>query len=133
MIEWIVKGNAGRKSNIGRKEVVISINKDGLDAKGNERRKIAIRFTNESVKKASQTGFVRVGVDKDTKRIYFSSAQQKDGYQLTTATRKGTPNSVTITVVDIEKWKSYVGEYNMKKDLTNDLYYIDVPAKEVES
>lgn len=133
MIEWIAKGNAGRRSTIGRKEVVISINKDGLDAKGNERRKVAIRFTNESVKKASQTDFVRVGVDKEKKRIYFSSASKKDGYQLTAATRKGTPNSVTITVVDIEKWKSYVGEYNMKKDLTNDLYYIDVPAKEVES
>lgn len=124
----IIKNNVG-KSTIGRKEVAIRINKSGLSAIGKQRYAVAVRFTEESAKKASQNGYVAVEIDDETMRLYFVTASKEEGYKLTASTRKGANTSITFTVDNIEGWRRYVGDYDLHKDVSDGTYYIDLPNK----
>ena len=82
MIHEITKTNKGRGA-IGRKEVALRINKSGLSADGEQRYVVAIRFTEDAHKKATSTGYIKLGVDDEYNRFYFFTAKQSEGFKLT--------------------------------------------------
>lgn len=129
MREKIKKNNAGRGA-VGRKEVALRINKSGLSADGTQRYVIAVRFTDESYKKASNTEYVLPEIDFDESRLYFVAATREEGYKLTNSSKSGTYKSITFSVNNIAKWKGFVGDYDLLKDRNSGDYYIDFSKKE---
>lgn len=127
----IVKSYVGR-STIGRKEVAIRVNKSGLSANGTQRYVVAIRFTPDSVRKASNNNYVAIEIDDEQKRLYFVTASKEEGYKLTASTSKRAHTSISFTVDDIEEWRTYIGDYDFKKDISDGTYYIDLPSAKGE-
>lgn len=123
----IVKNYVGR-STIGRREVSIRVNKSGLSAGGVQRYAVAVRFTAESSRKASNNGYVAVEIDDEMRRLYFVTASKEEGYKLTASSRNGENTSIAFTVDNIEKWREYIGDYDLKKDTSDGSYYIDLPV-----
>lgn len=107
------------------KEIRIRINKSGLTANGQQRWSIAVRFNPESQKKASETGFIRFGIDRNNMRIYFIPASHENGFKF--SGKNDCCKTVTFTIYDVDSWCGVVGNYNLKKDVDKGLYYIDVP------
>lgn len=118
--ERIMKSSVGRGMN--RKEVALRVNKSGLNAAGEQRWAIALRFAFDSYKKASDSDWVAVDIDKDEKKLFFITGDSKTGYKLC-----GNANvkTITINVVDIDFWNDLVGDYNLFKDIDSGDYYID--------
>ena len=127
MRKRITKDYVGRGA-ANRKEVAFRINKSGLSADGKQRFAVAIRFTGEAAKKASANDYVAMEIDDETNRLYFVTATQKDGYKLTASSKNGKCKSVTFAVEIIDEWKPLVGEYDLKKDISDNTYYIDILA-----
>lgn len=62
-------------------------------------------------------------------RIVFEPDKDK-GYTVnTSATKKGDIGVVTATVGDIEKYRAWVGDYEMKYDDFYEFWYIEKPAE----
>ena len=127
MRQRIAKNQVGR-SGCSRKEVALRINKSGLSADGEQRYVIAVRFTEDSQKKASSSGYIALELDDDTNRLYFVTAKQADGYKLSASGRNSKFKSITFSVNNIESWRPLIGDYDMKKDIADGTYYIDLPA-----
>ena len=126
-IDWMGKKTKGRDNS--RKEVLISINKAGLSVKGEQRYAIAVRFTPEAVKKVSKTGYLAIGFAEKMKRLYFKPVDKAEGFKLSHSTNKSNNTSISFSTDDVEKWRGMVGEYNLCKDISNDLYYIDLQVE----
>lgn len=118
--ERLIKASVGRGMN--RKEVALRVNKAGLNAAGKQRWAIAFRFADDSYKKASDSEWVTVEIDKDEKKLFFVTGNSKTGYKLC-----GNANvkTITINVFDIDFWNELVGDYNLRKDIKSGDYYID--------
>ena len=54
--------------------------------------------------------------------MYFEPSTKEKGYKLTGSGFK----SVTISVRNIEEWEKYLGDYDLLKDVKENLYYIDL-------
>jgi len=123
----ISKKSAGRGTT-NRKEVALRINKAGLLTDGEQRYSVALRFTEEAQKKASSSGFVVLEIDTDFNRLYFLTATEKDGYKLTASKKKkeAKVKSFSFTPSSIDSWRPLVGDYEMKKDVNDNTYYIDL-------
>lgn len=126
MRKRIVKGTGGGRGSVNRKEVALRTNKAGLNADGSQRWSIAVRFTADSFKKASDTGFVAVEIDDELKRLYFVPASSKEGYKLTGSSKGNTFKNITFSVKNVEEWEEYEGDYDLLKDVKENLYYIDL-------
>lgn len=126
MRERITKNGTGR-GNFDRKEVTLRINESGVDKYKKRRYVLAIRFTPESVKKVSDTGYVVPEIDRDMHRMYFVSATSMEGFKLTKSSKNGVNTSFSFRIDRREKWESYVGDYDLKKDVHEGIYYIDLP------
>lgn len=124
----IIKNKCGRRS-VDRKEVALRINKSGLSANGEQRYVVAVRFTADSYKKASNTGYVTVEVDDDLNRVYFAPSTSDEGYKLTCSTKNGTWKCITFTDDNIKWWREIEGDYNLLKDVAENLYYIDINGR----
>lgn len=124
----IVKQRTG-KSARNRKEVALKINKSGLSADGTQRYVLAVRFTNESYKKASNSDYVAVEIDDELKRMYFVTSDNEYGYKLTTSGKGSTYKSISFTIDDVNEWVDLVGDYDLLKDNNELLYYIDFAKK----
>lgn len=124
----IKKRGAGR-SAAKRKEVALRINKSGKTASGKPRYVVAIRFTNESYKKASSTGFVIPEVDFEEGKLYFTSGTEKEGYKLVASGRNSTFKSITFSIDEPIIWKPYISDYDLLKDTESQDYYIDFSKK----
>ena len=125
MRKRIIKDGNGRGTT-HRKEVSLRVNKSGLSADGNQRYVIAIRFAESAIKKASSSQYVAVEVDDETNRLYFVTAEQNEGYKLTASGKGAKVKSITFSVRNIESWRPLVGDYDMKKDVSDNTYYIDI-------
>ena len=121
----IAKANVGR-STINRKDVALRINKSGLSADGNQRYVVAIRFTDNAYKKASKSEYVVLEIDDEFNRLYFITAEQDEGYKLTASGKNAKFKSITFAVNHIDDWEALVGDYDMKKDINYNTYYIDL-------
>ena len=121
----ISKNYVGR-GTAGRKEVSLRINKSGLSADGKQRFVVAVRFTADAAKKASGSGYVAVEIDDETNRLYFVTASPSDGYKLIVSSKNGSAKSITFAVGCIDEWEALVGEYDLKKDVSDNSYYIDI-------
>ena len=121
----IVKANIGRSAS-NRKEVALRINKSGLSANGEQRFVVAVRFTENAAKKASGSGYVALELDDDLNRLYFITASQSDGYKLTGSGRATKFKCISFTASNVDEWRDLVGGYDMKKDTTDNSYYIDL-------
>lgn len=119
--EDLSKNQVGRGA-ADRKEVALRKNRSGLNADGSQRWSLVARFNSESYKKASDTGYVMPSIDRDQNRLYFLPVSQERGYKLTGIKFK----SATISVRNIEFWEKYLGDYNLLKDVDENLYYIDL-------
>ena len=126
MSKRIVKNNTGR-SALGRKEVALRINKSGLAADGSQRYQVAARFTDDSIVKVSSSGYVAVEIDDEENKLYFVTASSNEGYKLTSSNKNSKFKSISFTVDDIEVWRGFVGDYDLKKDISDGSYYIDLP------
>lgn len=122
----ITKQGAWRNA-VDRKEVMVRINESGVDKNNRRRYVLAIRFTPESVKKASDTEYVVPEIDRDMHRMYFVSATSREGFKLIRSTRNGAKTYFSFRIDKREKWESLVGDYDLKKDVHDGIYYIDLP------
>lgn len=123
----ISKKSTGR-GTINRKEVALRVNKAGLLADGEQRYSVAMRFTEEAQKKATSSGFVILEVDTDFNRLYFITANEKDGYKLTASDENAKVKSFSFTPSSIDSWRPLIGDYEMKKDVNDNTYYIDLAS-----
>lgn len=130
MRERIVKQSV-KRGRTDIKEVALRINKSGLNAEGHQRFVVAVRFTDNSYKKVSNTGYVAVEIDRDMSRLYFVPSSNEVGYKLS-CSRGGSFKSITFTVADIDEWRGYVGDYNLLKDVDENVYYIDLRKGETK-
>ena len=124
MRERIVKQSV-KRGRTDIKEVALRINKSGLNAEGHQ------RFVDNSYKKVSNTGYVAVEIDRDMSRLYFVPSSNEVGYKLS-CPRGGSFKSITFTVADIDEWRGYVGDYNLLKDVDENVYYIDLRKGETK-
>ena len=124
MRESISKGIGGPRGT-AEKEVRLSIIKAGLSVDGTQRYATSIRFANESWKKASNTEYVSVEIDRDEKRLYFSTGDKVNGFKLV---GNKTVRTISFTAHDSQEWKLYEDEYNLLKDVNSGDYYIDLKA-----
>ena len=124
-----IKKRATGRSAAKRKEVALRINKSGKLASGEPRYVVAIRFTNESYKKASSTGFVIPEVDFEEGKLYFTSGTEKEGYKLVASGKGSTFKSITFSIDDLNVWHPFIGDYDLLKDNESQDYYIDFSKK----
>lgn len=127
MRERIKKGAAGR-NNIGRKEVLIKINKSGLTARGEQRYALAARFADESYKKVSSNGYAAVEIDRELRRIYFVPAEPDEGFKFV-GTKTEHNKSLTFSIRSRDDWEETEGNYYLLKDPKEGTYYIDYSNK----
>jgi len=120
-LEMFEKNQVGRGTT-DRKEVALRKNRSGLNADGSQRWSLVVRFTSDSYKKATDTEYVAVGFERKSARLYFVPSTKEKGYKLTGSGFK----SVTISVRNIEEWEKYLGDYDLLKDVKENLYYIDL-------
>lgn len=118
----ITKGSIGR-SAVG-KEVSVKVIKAGLSVDGTQRWNASIRFLGDSYKKASSGDYVAIEVDDEQKRLYFVTADEKEGFKLSTSSVNC--KTVSFTVNDVTEWEQRIGEYDLKKDISDGSYYIDI-------
>ena len=123
MRERINKKTDGR-NNPERKEVRVSINKSGLNAAGEQRYVLAIRFADESYKKVSDNGYIVIEIDKDLNRLYFLPAGPDEGFKLT-GTKAQKARSISFTIYNCDDWTKMEGCYFLLKDPKEGIYYID--------
>ncbi len=121
----ITKNSVG-KSSLNRKEVALRINKSGLSADGKQRYSLAIRFAGESYKKASSSDFVALELDNEENKLFFITANQADGFKLSSSSKNSSWKYIAITIDNVDEWKNRVGDYDLKKDKTENCYYIDL-------
>lgn len=124
----ITKANKGR-SMINRKEVSLRINKSGLNSDGSQRYCVAIRFANESYKKASNTDYVAIEIDDELQRMYFLSSNNEEGYKLSKNRNASNIKNVTFAIDNVEEWKIHEGTYDLLIDNAEHIYYIDFAKK----
>lgn len=120
----ITKALKGRATT-NRKEVALRINRSGLSAKGLPRYVLAVRFTDESYKKASRTEYVGVEIDDELSRMYFVSSNNIEGYKLSASGKTSKYKSISFSIEDLDEWADKVGDYDLLKDNNEQLYYID--------
>lgn len=120
----ITKALKGRATT-NRKEVALRINRSGLSAKGLPRYVLAVRFTDESYKKASRTEYVGVEIDDELSRMYFVSSNNIEGYKLSASGKTSKYKSISFSIDDLDEWSDKVGDYDLLKDNNEQLYYID--------
>lgn len=120
----ITKALKGRATT-NRKEVALRINRSGLSAKGLPRYVLAVRFTDESYKKASRTEYVGVEIDDELSRMYFTSSNNIEGYKLSASGKTSKYKSISFSIEDLDEWADKVGDYDLLKDNSEQLYYID--------
>ena len=120
----ITKALKGRATT-NRKEVALRINRSGLSAKGLPRYVLAVRFTDESYKKASRTEYVGVEIDDELSRMYFVSSDNIEGYKLSASGKSSKYKSISFSIDNVDEWSDKVGDYDLLKDNNEQLYYIE--------
>ena len=115
---------SGGRNGTSTKEISLRIHKSGLNATGNQRHVVAIGFHYDSHKKASSTNRVVPEIDWEASRLFFVSNEQ--GFKL--SGDKGV-KTISFTVDDVEKWRAYIGDYDLLKDFESGDYYIDLSKK----
>ena len=116
---------ASGRNNTGRKEVKIKIIKAGLNASGEQRYSLAVRFADDSHKKISDTGYVVVERDRDLRRVYFVLADSNEGFKLTSTKTEKKNKSIKLAIQNRKEWEDAEGYYFLLKDPEEGLYYID--------
>ena len=129
-IKIFEKGNQG--TNLGRKDVLVSVCKAGLTTAGAQRWNVAFRFTGEVCEKISTTGFVEAGIVESLKRVYFCEATEGNGYKLSKSSKEGTAKNFTTKCDNYKKWKSYEGGYELLWDDAYFAYYIELREKQTQ-
>ena len=121
------KKGKGRPTKKINKELTLSTILFGKDKNG-QRYALSIIFYNYSYKKASDSNNVIVEFDDESNQLYFVPANEEKGYKLQDTTKDGANKKLTVSIppYELETWEAYKGEYNLKKDLTEGLYYIDL-------
>ena len=115
---------------INRKEVSLRINKSGLNADGSQRWVVAVRFANESYKKASNTNYVAIEIDDELQRMYFLSSNNEEGYKLTCNKPESNIRNLSFAIDDAEEWKMHEGTYDLLIDSLEHIYYIDFAKRQ---
>ena len=116
-----------RRCGVDEKDVVLRVNKAGLLASGKQRYCVVLRFTENAQKKASNNEYVAIELDDDQNRLYFITSTASDGFKMTHAGQNSRFRCISITVDDVDEWRSLIGDYDMKKDVNENAYYIDLP------
>ena len=119
MITWIKRKN-GNVSPV--RGVKLSVIKSGAGKNG-QRYAVRISIAPDKVKRISKTGYVAIGHDPDTNRVFFRESDSRSGHKIT---QHSTTNEVRFTPDDIEYWKRYEGSHEIKHDKLSDMYYFEV-------
>lgn len=111
-----------RRSNLG-KDIALKVERSGLKASGEQRHVATFRFYGESEKKVTGTGYAAIDIDQDEKRVYFVETDATEGWKLI-----GDKNvrTLSLTIIDVDEWSKYEGEYSLLKDSGSGDYYIDL-------
>ena len=127
--EPIIKhGHGGKNATPYRKEVAIKINKSGKTANGTPREAVCIRFTYDAIPKISSTDWCAMELDREEGRLYFRTASAKVGFKLSSSSKSDKAyKSISLCVANIDEWREWLGDYDLKKDVAENLYYIDLP------
>ena len=129
-ILWFSRERSTHREHRSKKEVSIAINKTY------NREKIVVRFRDGSHKKATSTGYVSFGLDAEKQRLFFLTAPSSEKGLKMVKYSNGENHFFTIA----SKWaqffsvlKKNIGNYDLLRDSTRGLYYIDFSKKEVEA
>ena len=117
----------GKRATSNMKEVSLSVNKAGLNTDGSQRYSVVIRFANESYKKVSSTGYVVPEIDDEMGGMYFVESNEKEGFKLSNHSN-GSDNvnkHFVFTIYNKEEWDNKVNDYNLLRDVSEQLYYIE--------
>lgn len=125
----IISKNSSREA-ASDKEVTIRISKSGLSASKKQRFRVAIRLTIQAAKKVSKSGYVIMGISESTSRMYFLTGTFEKGFKLSESSKE--TRCISFCPTDLDRWRGYVGEYDLHKDVTDGSYYIDLPVNRKE-
>lgn len=125
MRKRIVKQGNGKRITKDMKEVALNVTRSGLNTDGSQRWVVSIRFANESHKKVSNTGFVFPEIDEEMNRMYFVEADGNEGYTLSENKNNSASRHFAFTIYDTDLWESRKGDYNLLRDVNEQLYYIE--------
>lgn len=120
-------GYSGKNVEKYRKDVTIRLNKSGVTVTGAQRLVVRIGFTPSARPKVSSTDWCVPELDREARRLYFVTATAREGYKLTSSKETDRFKSISFCVPDIEEWRGFEGEYDLMKDVAENLYYIDLP------
>lgn len=124
MIDWLTKTNGrGGRGTYSKKEIGISVSPSHTIKNGQQKWTANINFRNDAHKKATNNCFVAIGFDHETNRMYFASAKENEGYKIS---RNGNVLCSRVPAKDVEGWRKITGNYDLKKDVVSNTYYIDI-------
>lgn len=125
MRKRIVKQSNGKRITKDMKEVALNVTKAGLNNDGSQKWVVSIRFANESHKKVSSTGYVVPEIDDEMNRMYFVEADGNEGYTLSESKSNSASRHFAFTIYDTDLWDGRKGDYNLLRDINEQLYYIE--------
>ena len=126
-MRYSIEKKAKGRSKEFRKDISLRINRAGCNSNGEPRFVVMIYFVGDACKKASNTNYVVPQLDDEFNRLYFTTSDEKKGYKLTYTNKINQTNkNIGFSVTDIEEWRRLEGDYDMKKDVIDNTYYIDL-------
>lgn len=125
MIHEIKKRPKGHTRVKTKKDVHLSLNKNGYSKSGKIRYAATIRFRGDSYKKATESDYITLEYDDDLNRLYFLTATEDEGFKLTQSNGKSESKYFSF-LADEDIWRPFTGEYYLLRDVEKNKYYIDL-------
>lgn len=121
------KKSKGRVAVANKRDFRLYINKSGKDKDGNQRYAYVGATYNNAHRKLTTTEYVGISITEDHERMYFETAVKADGFKLSRSSTS--PESTRFFKFGTEydpELKKYLGEYDLKFDEKEKLYYISL-------
>lgn len=123
MITWINKRTTPNSRQDKDHDVAVRLHTSGK--KTAKRHAVCIWMYNGVEKQLSQTEYIAIGVDIDTDRMYLKSSAKHNGFKISCTST--TPCAkFSVEEKSLKFWMQREGTFKLKKDETNNMYYIDL-------
>ncbi len=133
MISFVKKEKQGARGALDSCDVSVTYSfPHGRDERKYPKKTLRFSFSQKAARMiCGETEYAVVGIDKDfPDRIYFCSADEKNGYKLSKADKSGTRCHCTFgNGADYPDAVHFVGYYNLEYDAKQGALYINRKAK----
>lgn len=125
MEEIIWFRNDGRsRGNKSTSDVTVSLRKNGKE----NNKVLSIRFRNE-IAGEFKSDFIRFGLSKDGKKMFFLPARREDGWKLNGYKGNESTKFIVINSMKYDELLRFIGDYSMQVS-EDDVLYIDSRERE---